>query len=399
MREDGRVTTDQRGSRDAPRAWQRLDVITTVVLTAILLPATIAALAQPPGLTGLQLATAIALFALLHMLSFVAIRYALASFVVASAIMLALALIPVGGVNSAAMYPSGIAYLLVLGQVALQCDRRYSAAALSVGIVGSVIVVLATPGLDNPLWQLGGFLGLAAAIIATWAFGILQRLRRERADEESRTRTQRAVSEERERINRDLHDLVAHATTVMIAQAEVARAFLREDPDTSERALGVVVDTGREALRGMRGIVADDTGRNPAPDLDAVRALVESARSPRAVVELDERGAAGALEPVVVLALHHVVREALTNALRHTEPPVRVTVTLDWREVELVATVRDDGGAGHRANDLGAGVGLVGLAERVRLAGGVLAVGDEVDGWVVRAELPRADAAKREGGS
>lgn len=391
--------TDQRGSRDAPRAWQRLDVITTAVLAAILLPATIAALAQPPGLSGWLLVLAVALFALLHVLSFVAIRHPLPAFVAASAIMLALALIPVGGVNSAAMYPSGIAYLLALGQVALQCDRRYSTAALAVGIVGSVIVVLTTPGLDNPLWQLGGFLGLSAAILAAWAFGILQRLRRERADEELRARTERAVSEERDRINRDLHDLVAHATTVMIAQAEVARAFLREDAETSDRALGVVVDTGREALRGMRGIVADDAGRNPAPDLDAVRALVDSARSPRAVVELDERGAAGALEPVVLLALHHVVREALTNALRHTEPPVRVMVALDWTGARLVATVRDDGGAGSRPNDLGAGVGLVGLAERVRLAGGVLVAGREADGWLLRAELPRADAVTQEGGS
>ncbi|MFB7249768.1 sensor histidine kinase [Microbacterium sp. NPDC056234] len=391
------MTTEQRARRHAPRAWQRLDVITTAVLAAILLPATVAALAQPPGLTGLLLAAAIALFALLHVLSFVAIRHPLVAFVVASALMLALALIPVGGVNSAAMYPSGIAYLLVLGQVALQCDRRYSTAALAVGIVGAIVVVLTTPGLDNPLWQLGGFIGLSAAIAASWALGVLQRLRRERADEELRTRTQRAVAEERERINRDLHDLVAHATTVMIAQAEVARAFLREDPETSERALGVVVGTGREALRGMRGIVADDAGRTPAPDLDAVRALVETARSPRAVVELDERGAVGVLEPVVVLALHHVVREALTNALRHTEPPVRVAVTLDWRGAALVATVRDDGGAGRRVTELGAGVGLVGLAERVRLAGGSLSARAAADGWVVRAELPRADSTTATG--
>ena len=391
--------TDQRAPRDAPRAWQRLDVITAAVLAAILLPATIAALAQPPGLSGWPLALAVALFAVLHALSFVAIRSPLPAFVVGSAIMLALAMIPVGGVNSAAMYPSGIAYLLALGQVALQCYRRYSTAALAVGIVGSVIVVLTTPGLDNPLWQLGGFLGLSATILVAWALGVLQRLRRERADEELRMRTQRAVSEERERINRDLHDLVAHATTVMIAQAEVARAFLREDPGTSERALGVVVDTGREALRGMRGIVADDADRNPAPDLDAVRALVQSARSPRAVVEYEERGVAETLEPVVVLALHHVVREALTNALRHTEPPVRVMVTLDWTGARLVAIIRDDGGAGRRANDLGAGVGLVGLAERVRLAGGVLASGVDGNGWAVKAELPRSYAATREGGS
>ncbi|WP_429457684.1 sensor histidine kinase [Microbacterium sp. ZKA21] len=391
--------TEQRGPRSAPRVWQRLDVITTAVLAVILLPATIAALGQPPGLSGWPFVLAIGLFAVLHALSFAALRFPLASFVAASATMLALALIEVGGVNSAAMYPSGIAYLLVLGQVALQCDRRYSAAALGVGIVGAVVVVLTTPGLDNPLWQLGGFLGLAAAVAAAWTFGILQRVRRERTDADIRARTQRAVSDERERINRDLHDLVAHATTVMIAQAEVARTFLREDPATSERALGVVIVTGREALRGMRGIVADDAVRAPVPDLDAVRALVDSARSPQADVVLEERGAPGALEPVVALALHHVVREALTNALRHTEPPVHVVVTLEWREAGLVASVRDDGGAGRRPNELGAGVGLVGLAERVRLAGGALAAGGDGEGWVVRAELPRADAPLREGES
>ena len=390
--------TEQRGGRVAPRVWQRLDVISTAVLAVVLLPATIAALGQPPGLAGVMLALAVALFALLHALSFLALGLPLIAFVSASAVMLGLALIPVGE-NSAAMYPSGIAYLLVLGQVALRCRSRYSIVALVVGVAGAVVVVLATPGLDNPLWQVGGFLGLAAAVSAAWAFGILQRVRRERADADVRMRMQRAVSEERDRINRDLHDLVAHATTVMIAQAEVARAFLAEDPSTSERALGVVVDTGREALRGMRGIVADDADRDPAPDLDAVRALVRSARSPRAAVDLEERGEPGALEPVIVLALHHVVREALTNALRHTEPPVRVTVTLDWRAADVVATIRDDGGAGRRTTDIGAGVGLVGLAERVRLAGGALTAGDDGHGWVVTAELPRVNApSTREAG-
>lgn len=376
----------------------RIDIIIAALLTLILLPATVVSLAQPPGLEGPMLVVASTLFALLHALSFLAIRHPLWAFTASSAIMLALTFIPVGTANAAVLYPSALAYLLVLGQVASQRGRRISVLALAVGVVGSLIVALLTVGVDDPLWKLGGFLGLAAANAAAWALGLLQRVRRESAEESSRARTERAVVEERERISRDVHDLVAHATTVMIAQAEVARAFLEEDPAVAARALGVVVDTGRDALRGMRVIVTEDAGRAPAADLDAVRALIASARSPQVLVEHDESGDVRDLEPVVALALHHVVREALTNAIRHTLPPVRVTMSWRWEPTALLVTIRDDGGEGSRGDDVGAGIGLIGLAERVRSAGGTLAAGRDGAGWTIRAELP-VDADGRAGGA
>jgi signal transduction histidine kinase len=179
--------------------------------------------------------------------------------------------------------------------------------------------------------------------------------------------------------------------TVMIAQAEVARA-LRDDAERSDRALGVVIDTGREALRGMRTVVADEAPRAPLPTIESLVALVEDMRTPSADVRLVETGTRGRLRPDAAVALHHAVREALTNAVRHAAPPVEVEVRLAWSADGLHAAIVDDGGSGSAPSDLGTGIGLVGIAERVRLAGGALTAGErEPRGWAVTVDLPVAD--------
>ncbi|WP_067243907.1 sensor histidine kinase [Microbacterium resistens] len=400
MRAQGRAASRASARAASPRFWLRIDVIATAAATVVLLPATIVSLVQADG-PPLVVVAAIALFVGLHAASFVAVRHPRPAFVAAALVMLALALLPADGVVAAALYPSAAAFLLCLGQVAVQCTTRLSLAALGVGVMGAGIVSALATDLPDPLLRLGSFVGLAAVNAAAWAFGALERSRRIRVEDAARMRAEQAVIAERGRISRDLHDVVAHALTVMIAQAEVARTLLREDPPTSERALDIVTRTGREALRGMRGVVADEASRSPAPDLAAVRSLVEDARSPRVDIELDESGVPVALGPGAMLALHHVVREALTNAIRHTRPPVRVTVALRWERSALEAVVEDDGGAGRRDFGLGSGTGLVGLAERVRLAGGVLTAGPSTAGrdraWTVRAVFPYGDGGAARG--
>jgi len=372
-------------------------VIAAAALAVVLLPVSIASLLlqsqEPLPWRGL----AIALFALLHAASFVAARSPRVAFAAASAAMLILVAIPTGDVTPA-LYPSALAFLLCLGQVAAQCGRRDSLAALGVGLLGSGIVAVLAVGFADPVLRVGALIGFAGANAAAWAFGALERTRRIRVEERAVERAEQAVLAERGRISRDLHDVVAHAVTVMIAQADVARMLLAEDARASERALDVVTRTGREALRGMRGIVSDGAPLRPAPDLAAVRALVDDARSPQVRIGLDERGEPGGLASPGMLALHHVVREALTNAIRHAEPPVRIKVGLGWESGRVVVVVTDDGGARPRDLGLGTGTGLVGLAERVRLAGGELTAGPvgrgdlragSGGGWQVRAELPR----------
>lgn len=374
------------------RAWLRLDLIIALVALIVLLPASLAALVQPElRPDGVMMTVMVVLFVLLHALTFVAAHRPLAALVGASAILCVLALLPGAQAVSAPLFPSSAAYLLVLGHVALQRRWPIAALALGSGVFGAGLIAVTNPVLVDLGMRLGAFFGLSAGATTAWAIGLLLRARREQSDERMRTRVQQAISEERMRISRDLHDVVAHSMTVMIAQAEVAAAVLRDDLAQSERALGVVADTGREALRGMRAIIAvdGDAPRDPPPGIEEITKLVEGVRSPGCDVRLVESGMRVAIRPEVALALHHAVREALTNVVRHTLPPVRVEVRMEWASDQLYTTIADDGGAGSARSDLGTGTGLVGIAERVRVAGGSMIAEPRMPrGWVVRIALP-----------
>jgi len=375
-------------------------VLLAAVLVVVLLPATLLALVQSEEPVDAPILVVLTvLFALLHGLSFVAVRRPLIALGTASIVMLALALLPGSDGVPAVMFPSSFAYLLCTSQVAIQRDRRFGIGALVIGVAGAVIIAaIPSPAFDVQM-RIGLLVGLIALVCAAWAVGTLQRLRRQQTAEHERTRVQEAIVAERLRINRDLHDVVAHAMTVMIAQAEVGRAYVRDDPDSSAHAMTVVADTGREALRGMRGIIGvdEDAPREPVPDVDTVAADVDGVRSIDTVAQHAEEGERGRLDPAARIALRHAVREALTNAIRHTLPPRRIDVHLQWEPQEVVATVHDDGGAGPATDARGTGIGLIGMAERVRSAGGTMtASAAEGPGWTVRVALPRADAATKE---
>lgn len=370
------------------QAWLRVDLIVALLAVIVLLPSSIAVLTEPAlRPESAVLATVIALCLALHATTFVAIRRPLAALLGADAVMLVLVLISVIGAVPTAFLPSASAYLLVVGQVAAQSRQPFPLLALAGGVFGAALIAVVEPQLGD--FRLGAFAGLCGAIAAAWAIGLVMRARRDQAEERATTRIATALTEERTRISRDLHDVVAHAMTVMIAQAEVARAVRDDDPDRSDAALGVVVDTGREALRSVRAVVAAEAPREPLPTIDSLGALVDGVRSPTVQVRLEESGERGELRADAALALHHAVREALTNALRHTAPPVAIDVHLRWLPGGLEATVADDGGSGARGSDLGSGTGLIGIAERVRLAGGTLTAKERRPaGWLVQVELP-----------
>jgi signal transduction histidine kinase len=371
-------------------AWLRVDVIVALLALVILLPSSIAILTEPATRPEPQiLALTIMLYVALHLTTLLAVRRPVLAIVLANAVMCGLVLVPGIRAVSGALLPSGAAYLLVIGQVATQSSRTVRVLALAGGVFGSALIAFTELRLDDADLRLGAFLGLSGAIAAAWAMGLVLRVRRDQAEERMTARVAQAIADERGRINRDLHDIVAHSMTVMIAQAEVARALRADDTDRSDAALVIVVDTGREALRSMRAVVSDDAPREPLPTIDSLDALVESMRTPSTHVRLTEHGTRADLRADAALALHHAVREALTNAVRHNAPPVAVDVQLDWQPDTVRATVADDGGAGTVLSDLGSGVGLVGITERVRLAGGALTArrGDQ-RGWIVTVGLP-----------
>jgi len=383
---------------DGWRVLNRPDVILAITMTVLLLPASLIAVVQAqtvpdPGAA----ATVTGLLALVHAASLVCMRFPASAFAAASLAMLALALLPGGeGVAGApaALFPSSFAYLLCVGEVTALRTLRLGLKALGIGVLGAAVIAWTPVSTMPDDIRLGLFGGLAAMIAAAWAIGLLQRQRRQHAEERERTRVREAIVAERMRINRDLHDVIAHSMTVMIAQTDVARALIRDDPDASTRALHVVADTGRDALRGMRGVIAadGDAPRQPVPDLAAIEGLVESMRSTETDAQLDETGTRRRLESDALIALHHAVREALTNAVRHTTASRRVVVRLEWTPDHVAATIDDDGGSGPGPASPGSGLGLIGMAERVRLARGTLSAEPRHPaGWRVRIELPYAE--------
>ncbi|MDQ0643009.1 sensor histidine kinase [Microbacterium murale] len=391
---------------DGWRVLNRPDVILAIAMTVLLLPASLIAVVQAQAIPDPSAAAVItALFALVHAASLVSVRLPVTAFAVASLAMLALALLPGGaGVAGApaALFPSSFAYLLCIGEVVALRTLSFALGALVVGVAGAAVIAWTPASSMADDIRMGLFVGLSAMIAAAWVIGLLQRQRGQYAEERQRTRVREAIAAERMRINRDLHDVVAHSMTVMIAQADVARALINDDPDASTRALRVVTDTGRDALRGMRSVIAADADapREPVPDIDAIDGLVDRVRSTETDTRLEVTGAPRRLESDALIALHHAVREALTNAVRHTMPPRRITVALEWSANQVVVTVDDDGGSGPGPVSPGSGLGLIGMAERVRLAGGALSAGPQhQQGWRVRIELPYAEdeAARRDG--
>jgi signal transduction histidine kinase len=250
------------------------------------------------------------------------------------------------------------------------------------------------------IW-IGAFIGVA------WTTGfILSRRtaharelaeRAERLEQEQRVAAEQAVLEERQRIARELHDVIAHSVSVMTVQTGAVRRLLRPEQEKERQALETVEATGREALTEMRRLVGLLRGRgampefSPQPGMETIDSLLDGVRAAGLPVELDVEGAPQDLPPGVDLAAYRVVQEALTNALKYAGP-AHAWVGVRWREDELELEIANDGrGDGDGS---GGGHGLAGMRERVSLYGGQIESGErDGGGYVVRARLPIEAAA------
>jgi signal transduction histidine kinase len=208
-----------------------------------------------------------------------------------------------------------------------------------------------------------------------------------------------AAAEERARIARELHDVVAHSVSVMVVQVGAARGILDTEPETARDSLLSAERSGRQALAEMRrmlGILrqrADGDGLAPQPGLARVDGLLERARAAGLEVELRTEGDPRPLPPGLDLAAYRIVQEGLTNAVKHAGP-ASARVVVRYGPDRLDIEVRDDGrGPVERSGDPGHGV--VGMRERVALYGGTLDIGAaEGGGFAVRACLPLDLAAR-----
>jgi signal transduction histidine kinase len=238
-----------------------------------------------------------------------------------------------------------------------------------------------------------------------YAAGLTWRLRTEReavltARNEDLRRTQaenerRAITAERARIARELHDVVSHAISVTVLQSRGARKRVGHDDEAVRRALDAIEQTNAGALGDMRRLLAvlrdtdtDPEARQaPQPSLAGLDALVEQVRASGLQVETAIAGEAGDVPPGVDLSAYRIIQEALTNVLKHAGPQAHASVRISYRPDDIDITVVDDGPGAATSN--GHGHGLVGIRERVAVVGGTVDAGPaDGGGFSVHARLP-----------
>jgi signal transduction histidine kinase len=207
-----------------------------------------------------------------------------------------------------------------------------------------------------------------------------------------------AISDERARIAREMHDVVAHTLSIVVAQADGGRFAAPKDPAKAARALDTIADVSRAALtemRGLLGVLRESDGEadlGPQPTLTDIPALVSSVREGGLEVSYVTTGTPRPLPIGAGLVAYRIVQEALTNVLKHAGPKVTAYVQLKWATTALEVTISDDGrGAAARAatgTDLG-GTGIEGMRERATVFGGTLSAGPKRGGgYTVKARLP-----------
>lgn len=302
--------------------------------------------------------------------------------------------------------PVGMTAVVALYTVASATDRSTT---WRVGLL-TMTVLTAAAMLGGPLpWYAQENLGVLAwtGIGATAGDAVrsrraVVRAMRERAERAERTREEEArrrVAEERLRIARDLHDVVAHHIALVNVQAGVAAHVMDKRPDQAKEALAHVREASRSALNELRATVGllrqsgdPEAPTEPAPGLDRLEDLADTFRNAGLPVEVARADQGTELPAAVDLAAYRVVQEALTNVRKHAGPAARAEVSVVRVGPDIEVTVLDDGaetdGAGE-PGDAGGGHGLLGMRERVTAVGGTLTTGPRYGGgFRVHAILP-----------
>lgn len=250
----------------------------------------------------------------------------------------------------------------------------------------------------SPTWtdRLAALMWVSLWVIC-WLVGALVRVMRLNAEQRRIARAQqasRAVAEERNRIARELHDVIGHSVTVMTVQTSAVRRRLTPEQDLERQTLQTVESVGREALAEMRrmiGVLRTDEDRGdlePAPGLDQLDRLVEKFRSAGLPVTLTTDGAARPLAPSLDLTAYRLVQEGLTNTLRHAAEPEHVEVGIGYGDQRLRLSIRDDGSSA-AADGVEPGDGLLGMRERVAVYGGEMSARFRPEGgFELVADLP-----------
>ena len=228
----------------------------------------------------------------------------------------------------------------------------------------------------------------------------LLRERAEQAERQQQERGRVAILEERGRLAREIHDVIAHSVGVIAVQAGAARAVAEQRPDRAREALTAIEEVSKDTLVELRRALGalraagQGTDLRPAPGLAVLDELIEKVRRAGVSVSVREEGASRDLPSGVDLSAYRVVQEALTNTVKHSgSPTAHVTIRYGTSSLEVVVT--DDGGtspmrelAGGNGASHGGGHGLIGMRERVAMLGGEFEAGATETGFSVRARFP-----------
>lgn len=321
--------------------------------------------------------------------------------------------------DSTGALPADIAVPIAIYSTAAHGRRWASRAALVTGLAGAVLGGWSWPQLPLPaLAHVLVAVSLAGIVTAAWLAGSWRRARRAEyaaltrhaalLEQRQRELTRLAVLEERTRIARDLHDILAHSLAVVIAQADGGRYAARAEPDRALTALAAIGDQGRAALADTRraiGLLREDPDTepdpSPAPGLADLPALTADLRAAGLPVTLTVDLAGASLDPGIGLLVYRIVQEGLTNVVKHAGTGATARVSVRTVPDGLRVEVRDDGGGGisdrpgHDRTGSPSpgprGYGLIGMRERVGAYGGTVEVGNGPgDGHRLTALIPSA---------
>ncbi|WP_415953911.1 sensor histidine kinase [Streptomyces sp. KLOTTS4A1] len=287
---------------------------------------------------------------------------------------------------------------LVVGFIAATRSRREAVAA---GVLALATQVAAVPyhrsGSDNTVSTI---LTLVLALATAWLIGYSLAERSKHARMLREQAAARAVTAERLRIARELHDMVAHSIGIIAIQAGVGRRVIETQPDEARKALGAIETTSRETLAGLRRMLGalrrsepepQEAPLDPAPGLADLDALVSATRDAGVRVTVHVLGPRRPLPPEVDLAAYRIVQESLTNVVRHAGVN-ECAVTVDFRPEEVVLGITDEGRRGSDRPVTGAGYGIPGMRERTALLRGTFTAAPlSGGGFQVRASLPVPD--------
>jgi signal transduction histidine kinase len=297
-------------------------------------------------------------------------------------------------VFTASPFIAGMAAAFLLGNLGDETRARLGLAV----VIGAAILVVD----NNPDHAPGELVFTPVLCGIGWLAGFALReraqraeaaeLRARQAERERETTARIAVAEERARIARELHDIVAHAVSVMVLQVGAVRHKLPAELAQDSDMLMGVERTGRGALAEMRLLLGamrgdgEDAERSPQQGLDRLDSLIEEIGHAGLPVRLQVEGESFPLPPAIDLSAYRIVQEGLTNALKHAHAS-RADVVVRYARDELQIEVRDDG-AGTPAGD-GLGHGLIGVRERVKIYGGEMSAGSATGGgFILSTRLP-----------